>query len=86
MSEEKFQEEYIAVYCAWATDCGWFADDAECGEVYADWRADREDCAYDGVAAKDCVNGTEELACPASEQEPQELPLACSSVYTCEGT
>ena len=90
MSEDKYNEESIRLSCEFIIEC--YADlelYADVDECIADVTADQEDppegCEYDAKAAKDCLSGLDEMACPAEGDLP-ETPAACEDVYVCEDT
>lgn len=78
---EKFQDDYVASYCAWAGDCHWYESSDVCADAYADWAPADEGC-YDAKAAKDCIDALEALQCPAAEAAV-DFPDACNAVYLC---
>lgn len=80
--EASFREDYVASYCAWASECQWYEDADACGAAYVDWAPADTSC-FDARAAKDCLDALDALQCPTAGASV-EFPDACNVVYSCE--
>jgi hypothetical protein len=95
VSEEKFQDQYVAAYCEnIVTTC---ADDAslvlfetedDCSTFISAFytaAADLEGCEYDKAAAKECLDAADAADC---DSWMAGGPAECATVYgsTCGGT
>jgi MYXO-CTERM domain-containing protein len=70
--DQKAEEELEAAFCALAEEClGSPCNDAEV--------VDRSSCTYDASAARDCLNGLEQVTC---DNWLDSLPRACEEIYT----
>ncbi len=83
MSEARFQRRADEETCAWMHDC--FGDnyDACLSDAEASWAGiDTSNCSYDPGAARDCVDGLEELDCPQDDDDAG-FPYVCTEVWAC---
>lgn len=77
---EKYHDDYLASYCAFASDCHLYPSVDACDAAYVDWAPDAT--CFDAKAAGDCIKALDEQPCPTADA-PIEFPDACSAVYTC---
>lgn len=84
LSEDKFAEDFTQAECEWAVTCypGVYTSVEECVSDGSAIESPADDCTYDPKAARDCLKGTQDLACPDDGSFP-ERPAACDEVYTC---
>lgn len=80
-SEEAYLEDEATASCAFTVDCypGLYASVDECVSLTYTG-VPEAGCSFDPKAARDCVDGLEELSCPGEGEFPT-FPAACDSVY-----
>lgn len=88
-SEDRFVNEFVEADCAFLVECyddavleflGWDSVDDCIQDRGTEVVTDAEGCEYNKRAARACVKGIEEMACPADGSEP-DYPLLCDEVF-----
>lgn len=79
--EDVYAEDYAEASCEFTVQCypDLHASVEACLETVTIGEG-TDACTYDAGAARDCVDGVREMACPEEGAFP-EFPAACANVY-----